>query len=274
LGKRTDCARCNLSAVTGGLEIGIFDVSTMYEKVKNVAKKVLPRRFIDRNEGFLRKLVAITYRGSEYECAICGFHMSKFVVLDNGNKLCPRCGSLPRTRRLFTVLNSEIGIQNKSILHFSPPGSIAERIRKENPEEYLAADFEGEFQAAEKIDITCINKSDKSYDLIICYHVLEHVLKDDLAISELFRVLRKGGACLIQTPFKEGDTYENVAMQTPSERRTHFGQEDHVRVYSVNGISEKLTTAGFNVKELVFNTDPANRMGFSDNETILVATKT
>jgi hypothetical protein len=65
-----------------------------------------------------------------------------------------------------------------------------------------------------------------------------------------------------------------VAIQTPSERRTHFGQEDHVRVYSVNGISEKLTTAGFNVKELVFNTDPANRMGFSDNETILVATKT
>ena len=131
MGKRTDCARCNLSAATGGLEIGIFDVSTMYEKVKNVAKKVLPKRFIDRNEGFLRKLVAITYRGSEYECAICGFHMSKFVVLDNGNKLCPRCGSLPRTRRLFTVLNSEIGIQNKSILHFSPPVSIAERIRKE-----------------------------------------------------------------------------------------------------------------------------------------------
>ena len=246
----------------------------MYEKVKNVAKKVLPRRFIESNERFFRKLVAIAYRGSEYECAICGFHMSKFVVLDNGNKLCPRCGSLPRTRRLFTVLNSEIGIQNKSILNFSPPRSIAARIRKENPEEYLAADFEGEFQAAEKIDITCINKSDKSFDLIICYHVLEHVIQDDLAISELFRVLKKDGTCLIQTPFKEGGTYENLAIKTPSERRIHFGQEDHVRIYSVNGISEKLKTAGFNVKELAFITDPANKMGFSDNETILVATKT
>ena len=274
MGKRIGCARFNLSAVIDGLEIGIFEVRTMYEKVKNVAKKVLPRSFINRNEGFLRKLVAITYRGSEYECAVCEFHMSNFIVLNNGNKLCPKCGSLPRTRRLFSFLNTEIGIQNKTILHFSPPGSIAARIRKENPEEYLTADFEGEFQAAEKIDITRINKSDRSFDLIICYHVLEHVLKDDLAISELYRVLKKDGICLIQTPFKEGNTYENLAIETPSDRLAHFGQEDHVRIYSVGGISEKLTAAGFNVKQRVFNTDPENRMGLSDNETILVAIKT
>ena len=39
-----------------------------------------------------------------------------------------------------------------------------------------------------------------SFDLIICNHVLEHVLRDDLAISEIYRVLKKNGMAFLMVP--------------------------------------------------------------------------
>jgi len=53
-------------------------------------------------------------------------------------------------------------------------------------------------------DITDLDIPDDSFDLIICYHILEHVEEDLKAMQELYRVMKKSGVCIIQTPFKEG----------------------------------------------------------------------
>ena len=245
----------------------------MYEKVKKIVKKIVPKSLVRGNTKTLRKIVAAFYTGSSYECGICHFQMSRFILLENGNKLCPKCGSLPRSRRLCSVMQSEVGIENKTILHFSPPKSLSERIKKAGPLSYISADYSGEFPASEKIDITSIDKSDESFDLIICFHVLEHVLDDEQAMREMHRITKKGGLCLIQTPFKEGNTYEDASIILPEERRIHFGQEDHVRIYSVQDLMKKLIAAGFNVVERIFEANEGNRMGFSNNETILFAYK-
>lgn len=41
---------------------------------------------------------------------------------------------------------------------------------------------------------------DSSFDLIVCLDVLEHIVEDDLAASEIFRVLKPGGSFLISVP--------------------------------------------------------------------------
>ena len=42
------------------------------------------------------------------------------------------------------------------------------------------------------LDITSINFKDNYFDLLICNHVLEHVVQDTLAMKECYRVMKKG----------------------------------------------------------------------------------
>ncbi|MEJ6793130.1 MAG: hypothetical protein QNK89_10480 [Lacinutrix sp.] len=52
-------------------------------------------------------------------------------------------------------------------------------------------------------------------------------------MSELLRILKPKGKCYIQTPFKTGDIYEDSDIKTEEQSLLHFGQEDHLRIYSV-----------------------------------------
>ena len=53
-------------------------------------------------------------------------------------------------------------------------------------------------------DIISIPVSDQSFDVIICTEVLEHVIRPDLGIAEMSRVLKPGGVAYITTPFRTG----------------------------------------------------------------------
>ena len=86
----------------------------MYEKLKKLAILLVPKKLLERYEGFFRKLISYKYRGQKYCCNICDFNLKDFAVLSNGNKLCPNCGSLPRTRRLFSIIDSEYSFKKKT----------------------------------------------------------------------------------------------------------------------------------------------------------------
>ena len=53
-------------------------------------------------------------------------------------------------------------------------------------------------------DITKIPVPDQSFDVIICTEVLEHVIRPDLGIAEISRILKPGGIAYITTPFQSG----------------------------------------------------------------------
>jgi ubiquinone/menaquinone biosynthesis C-methylase UbiE len=101
---------------------------------------------------------------------------------------------------------------------------------------------------------------------------LEHIDEDRQAMSELFRVMKPGGKGIIQTPFKEGNIYENDTIVTREERKIHFGLEDHVRIYSVAGLCERLEQVGFLTKAISFQVEPPNFHGFR-NETVIFIEK-
>lgn len=219
----------------------------LYRLLKQITKQVLPERWLFRYEPAIRKLFALSYRGKQFHCNICQAGLSKFVELPTGDLLCPFCGSLPRNRRLWELLQ-ERGFLKGRVLDFSPPGCLYRIMENRENMEYLSTDFAGEFRAHRSYDITRIEEPDSSFDLIICFHVLEHVEDDGAAMRELFRVLKKNGKALIQTPFREGDIFEDNTIRSPEDRLKFFGQKDHVRVYSVEGLKARLAQAGFSVE--------------------------
>lgn len=243
----------------------------MYESIKKLVKSIVPVSFIRKNDKLLRKVVSLSYRGDTHECNVCGFTMSKFIVLSNSNKLCPKCGSLPRTRRLWQLLESEVS--GKDILHFSPSKSMSDRIASSNPKSYVTTDYEDEFEADKRHDIQAIDELDNSFDTILCYHVLEHIPDDRKAMSELYRVLKPGGICYIQTPFKDGDIYEDSSVTTPKGRLEHFGQNDHLRIYSAGGLKSRLEEVGFAVEVNEYTEPTDNRLGLKEMEIVITAKK-
>ncbi len=101
-------------------------------------------------------------------------------------------------------------------------------------------------------DITQLPFAENYFDLIICYHVLEHVTDDRRAMSELFRVLKSGGVVLLQVPFSENETLEDSSITSPEKRKKLFGQEDHVRYYGRRDFVSRLQQTGFKVEEIKY----------------------
>lgn len=246
----------------------------MYEVIKSWAKWWLPTSWLEKRQKLIRSLIARWYRGKGFECNICRYQLSRFIRLKNGESLCPNCGSLPRARRLWSLLQSRLTTGSPmAILDFSPSPCLVGRLRTIPGLVYITTDYSGEFEADFHFDITALDIPDNSFDLIVCYHVLEHVQEDIQAMKELYRVLKPGGTSFLQTPFKEGDIHEDPVIVDPLEREKHFGQQDHVRIYSVEGLKKRLESAGFQAQSLEFTDSPVNRWGLKEKEWILVAQK-
>lgn len=245
----------------------------MYSKFKKLLSKILPWKIILKNEFFLRKLFAMFYFGRSVYCTICNRQFSRFLDVHDDDKMCPRCGSLGRHRRLWQIINNElsINIENK-ILDFSPSRIFFKKLKEKYPY-YISSDYLENPLVDRRYDITAIPEPSDSFDLILCYHILEHIENDIKAMSELFRILKKNGNVIIQTPFKDGDNYENPGIISKEDRLLHFGQEDHVRIYSVNGLKERLQSMGFKIKILNYTEDNNNIFGFKSKEFVIIATK-
>jgi SAM-dependent methyltransferase len=243
----------------------------MYNSLKNSLTQFIPKKNLFRIEPILRKYYAVFKRGNKHECIICNFKASDWVNLPNQNLLCPNCGSLSRDRRLWQLLKERYIKPNINVLDFSPSRTLFRKWKKEKNINHIASDLSGDFIADVTYDITQIPEKENAFELIICYHILEHVIEDIKAMNELYRVLKSNGTVIIQTPYKDGRIYEDYSITTESDRLIHFGQEDHVRVYSVDGLKKRLKSVGFSVVVNQYEKD--DYLGFSDKEIILFATK-
>jgi SAM-dependent methyltransferase len=95
--------------------------------------------------------------------------------------------------------------------------------------------------------VTALPFSDKSFDLTLCNHVIEHVAGPEAAAHELARVLRPGGVALVGVP-NEGCVFgrlRNHVLQRSILRAT-----DHVNFFNSRSLSDLLTQAGLEVDAL------------------------
>ena len=202
-------------------------------------------------------------RGSKPRiCNLCGWKGNKFYPnLGSGyfdlNVTCPRCHSTNRYRSLVCILEdqTEIFQNDKNVIEVSPiRGFEAYCLFRKNRINYISFDIER--HAMEKGDITKMQFNDSSCDYFICFHVLEHVLRDDVAIEEIYRVLKPGGKAVLQVPI------DYLIKETVEYGKPNIYETGHVRRYSEEGFMGIIKKKGFEINKI--NVDKI----FMDNEII------
>jgi SAM-dependent methyltransferase len=179
---------------------------------------------------------------------------------------CPICFANSRARLLLQYIERETRILSADppigVLHIAPEYGIFVRLRAKKVINYRPVDISlQEYRDTGGVaycDITAIDHSDESFDLIICSHVLEHIPDDRRAMKELFRVLKRGGRAILQVPISASlqSTVEDPSLSDPRERERRFGQHDHFRIYGAD-YTTRLQECGF----LVETFDPKSRWG-------------
>ncbi|HEY7131047.1 MAG TPA: methyltransferase domain-containing protein [Candidatus Limnocylindrales bacterium] len=162
---------------------------------------------------------------------------------------CPGCGSLERHRALslFLAEHPEMSPSVGRALVVAPDPHL-EAIGRRNPE-YLSVDLEPG-RAIRPMDLTRLDLPDRDRDLVIAYHVLEHIPDDRAAMREIARVLRTNGHAILEVPLSGDETDERYLDATPEVRARHYGQPDHVRLYGRRDFEDRLRSAGLAVEAI------------------------
>lgn len=176
---------------------------------------------------------------------------------------------------MWLFLDREIlvgGRSHQRALHVAPEPSLSRRL-SDRFATYVSFDLESP-AANVHGDLTRAPFSDESFELIVCSHVLEHIVDDVGAARELVRVLSPSGVAVIQVPVdpNRDRTFEDPDIIEADDRRRAFGQADHVRIYG-RDVTGRLEAAGFDVHEVDYRTtlaSDADRYGATASETIYV----
>ncbi len=220
---------------------------------------LVPRPILQRMAGWAVPILGLFYLGQGKQCPVCGCCRRKFLpygyVTPRENALCPRCLSLERHRLLWLwlVRESDLGrgaMALPRMLHIAPEVALMRKFRKmysSQPERYVTADLESPL-ADMHFDVQHIPLEDGSFDAVICNHILEHVEDDVRALSELHRILRRGGWGVVLSPVEREreHTFEDDTITDKDERTRIFGQYDHRRIYG-RDYAQRLERAGFEV---------------------------
>jgi SAM-dependent methyltransferase len=204
-------------------------------------------------------------------CNLCGFH-GKFVAYGfppRFDAYCPSCGSLER-HRLFGLWLDENKekVAGKDLLHFAPESIVTAKV-KPLARTYRTADLDPRY-ADLVLNIEDIALPERSVDLIICSHVLEHV-NPDRSLSQLRRILRQDGFLLLMFPIIEGwdQTYRNPMVNAPEDRELHFGQRDHLQFYG-RDVRKSIVGAGFELTEFTAVEPYVSKHGLSRGEKVFI----
>ena len=230
-----------------------------------------------------RALRGLAHVGFRHKCNCCGWRLRAFV--ERGEFLgtshdgyCPRCNAKARHRGLWLFLNEQGLLANDRIrlLHVAPWPKIAGLLSALENVEHVGVDIRPSPGVTMIGDVTSLPIEDKSFDAIVCVHVLEHVEDDKKAISELHRVLKPDGWAVISVPMRmDRPTFEDPTITDPKDRERFFGESIHVRYYGTD-FGLRLEAGGFEPR-FHMGTDVDREIrrlyGLRDNENIFFCTK-
>lgn len=214
----------------------------------------IPRPVLIKFSYIFSWMFSVFYKGNNVECPVCEGTFRKFMPYGNkgeDNRLCPKCLSLERHRLIWLYLKNKTDFftGHYKVLHIAPEQPFLKRFRALKNLDYQTADLLSPI-ADIKLDIRNMPLEDNSYDIVICNHVLEHIDDEHKAITEVYRVLRKGGFAILQVPmdYSRETTFEDPSIQDRRQREAIFGQYDHLRVHGKD-YPDRLAQGGFVVEE-------------------------
>ncbi len=243
------------------------------------------------------------YLGSQYQCPICGTRLrafkpigksywrdtEKFGVIHPASALetfnveafyCPRCDASDRERltalyleRVFRSLDRQ---RSYRLIEFAPNEALPKWLKRHRFIIYSSADLTRK-TVDERIDLTHMDAyADRSVDILLCSHVLEHVPEDRKAMREIRRVLKPDGFAVLLVPLVVGldETHEDPSINSDALRWKYFGMADHVRQYGKRDFVNRLEEAGLNVEQLgidYFGAEAFKRAAIAENSVLYVA---
>ena len=222
----------------------------------------IPRPFLIRISYWVSPIFALFLRGKRYTDPIDGKSFRKFLPYGYGiqrpNVLAPSSLSLERHRLLWLYLQHETSFfkpqsPKLKVLHMAPEQCFVKRFKKLKHLDIITADLYSPIVDV-KADILDLPFDDNQFDIVFCNHVLEHIIDDKKAMQELYRVMKPGGFGIFQIPqeLSRAETYEDASITTSEERKKHFKQYDHVRIYG-RDYFDRLRAVGFRVEEVDYS---------------------
>ena len=227
-------------------------MSSIPAALTQFARTLIPLRYRYSLRQLYYDARSLAYRGDAVFCPWCGGHFRTFAqygeyIRPHLNTFCPRCNAFERHRLLWLYLHARTNLFSGRlrVLHFAPEYMLQRTFKAMPNLRYISVDLDSSL-AMVHMDITQLPFPDASFDVVLCSHVLEHVLDDRLAIAELFRVLRPSGWAIIVAPVdhSRAETLEDPQVTRPADRARLFGQHDHVRLYGRDYV-DRLEQAGF-----------------------------
>lgn len=199
-------------------------------------------------EVFANALCAVGLLKPRCECEFCGWTGYHFIALYyvdcyHAEAFCPACRLLDRYRTLVHfVRTSEWGREVKQrqlrVLDVAPTETSGDMLRQEfGAGEVVGFDIENPW-ATVLGDLQRMEFASESFDLILCYEVLDYIPRDDVGILEMFRVLKPGGSVLLQVGF-DPDLEKTIEYAKPDP-----DDSGHIRRYG-RDLFEKFRAAGF-----------------------------
>jgi len=188
------------------------------------------------------------------QCNICKWEGRHFLS-DSWHKHinCPQCHSGIRQRLFLAALQNiekfsfDRIIHNKRILHFAPEETVRLNIQNKAAA-YMTADILRP-DCDLHLDMSNMPEiKDEAFDIVIAFDVLEHVTDYQRALEEVRRILSSKGFGIFTVPQKDNlsKTYEDPTIVSPDDRKKHFGQWDHIRIFGYD-FSITLERKGFTV---------------------------
>jgi SAM-dependent methyltransferase len=117
------------------------------------------------------------------------------------------------------------------VLDIAPAPSTRRTLRPGLGRRYVGVDRFMAGGVDVRCDLTQLPLQAAAFDLIVCYHVLEHIPDDGGAIREMARVLKPGGIAIVQVPRRHGVPTDEDPSAPEEVRISRFGQHDHIRWY-------------------------------------------
>jgi SAM-dependent methyltransferase len=220
--------------------------------VKHIAKSLLAGRAREAGAGAivvcwrLREAVDEFGGSRDATCAFCGWSGRRFKTFLAGpyvrrGAVCPRCLSLERHREfivLFRRLRPLFGGRIR-ILDIAPTRAFAEACRAAPDVDYVSVDKESELAMA-RMDVQRLAFREETFDVVVCYHVLDYVADDRGAMREIGRVLQPHGIGILQELVDQG-------RPTAEWTEPKYEELDRIRHYGYD-FPDRLRDAGLGVR--------------------------
>lgn len=221
-----------------------------------VRRAIASARKRARNSDWLRELTllvrGVCFVGRRFECPCCGWHVRGFMnrggwSVYNDDGYCPRCNGKARHRRLWLFLRERTKFfdSGNRVLDIGPSLGLSKALASRDDLDYVTVATEANTPRLSILgDVENLPFADRSFDVVICQHVLEHVTDDRRSLAEIRRVLKDDGWAIISAPVRLDQlTYEDPSITDPEERLRAFGERSHVRWYG-HDLSDRLSAAG------------------------------